>query len=237
MIKILHRVNNLDELQKIDKSYGVEVDVHAYGRKLIVHHNAFEVGPDLSDWLSVCGQRLVILNIKEEGIESRVRDMALKFGIKNFMLLDLSFPALVKMSNKGESRIAIRVSEYESVENALLIESKIDLYLSISNKPDFTKIGKKIQAKPKGFMTQVVQNIEQAQNLSDNLKGFSIIPIILFPSEKNEKSAKFLNLDLASYSQTFNEFVKRVHEITEDVLITSPNDFKGLDKFLEKQII
>jgi hypothetical protein len=126
VIKILHRVNNLDELQKIDKSYGVEVDVHAYGRKLIVHHNAFEVGPDLSDWLSVCGQRLVILNIKEEGIESRVRDMALKFGVKDFMLLDLSFPTLIKMSSKGESRIAIRVSEYESVENALLLESKID---------------------------------------------------------------------------------------------------------------
>ncbi len=86
-------------------------------------------------------------------------------------------------------------------------------------------------------MTQVVQNIEQAQNLSDNLKGFSIIPIILFPSEKNEKSAKFLNLDLASYSQTFDEFVKRVHEITGDVLITSPNDFNGLNKFLEKQVI
>lgn len=117
------------------------------------------------------------------------------------------------------------------------IESKIDLYLSISNKPDFTKIEKKIKAKPKGFMTQVVQNTEQAKNLSDNLKGFSIIPIILFPSEKNEKSAKFLNLDLASYSQTFDEFVKRVHEITGDVLITSPNDFNGLNKFLEKQVI
>jgi homocysteine S-methyltransferase len=117
------------------------------------------------------------------------------------------------------------------------IDSKIDLYLSISNKPDFTKIGKKIQAQPKGFMTQVVQNIEQVQNLSDNLKGFSIIPIILFPSEKNEKSAKFLNLDLASYSQTFDEFVKRVHGITGDVLLTSPNDFNGLNKFLEKQVI
>tara|TARA_B100001559_G_C16473710_1_gene610306 strand:+ start:1076 stop:1663 length:588 start_codon:yes stop_codon:yes gene_type:complete len=126
MIKIIHRVNNLDELKKIDKSYGVEVDIHAYGEKLIVNHSSFEDGPKLSDWLLICGDRLVILNIKEEGIESRVRDMALEFGIKNFMLLDLSFPALVKMSNEGESRIAIRVSEYESVEKALLFESKID---------------------------------------------------------------------------------------------------------------
>lgn len=113
-------------------------------------------------------------------------------------------------------------------------DSKIDLYLSISNKPNFSKIGKKIQARPKGFMTQVVQNIEQVQNLSDNLKGFSVIPIVLFPSEKNEKSAEFLNLDLVAYSQGFDEFVKKIHAITGDVLITSPSDFSGLDKFLGK---
>jgi len=114
------------------------------------------------------------------------------------------------------------------------LNSKIDLYLSISNKPNFSKIGKKIESKPKGFMTQVVQNIEQVQNLSDNLKGFLVIPIILFPSEKNEKSAKFLNLDLTSYSQGFEEFVKKVRDITGDVLITSPSDFHGLNEFLEK---
>ena len=34
-------------------------------------------------------------------------------------------------------------------------DSKIDLYLSISNKPNFAKIEKKIKAGPKGFMTQV----------------------------------------------------------------------------------
>ena len=113
-------------------------------------------------------------------------------------------------------------------------DSKIDLYLSMSNKPNFSKIGKKIEARPKGFMTQVVQNIEQVQNLSENLKGFSVIPIILFPSEKNEKSAKFLNLDLAEYSKGFDEFVKKIHAITGDVLITSPSDFSGLNGFLEK---
>ncbi len=45
------------------------------------------------------------------------------------------------------------------------IDSKIDLYLSISNKPNFSKIIKKLEANPKGFMTQVVQNLEQVQNL------------------------------------------------------------------------
>ena len=113
-------------------------------------------------------------------------------------------------------------------------DSKIDLYLSISNKPDFTKIGKKLNTKPKGFMTQVVQNVQQVQNLAENLKEFSVIPIILFPSEKNAKSAKFLNLEISSYSQEFEKFVKEIHSITGDVLITSPSDFEGLSKFLEE---
>ncbi|MBT8172457.1 MAG: 5,10-methenyltetrahydrofolate synthetase [Nitrosopumilus sp.] len=114
------------------------------------------------------------------------------------------------------------------------IDSKIDLYLSISNKPNFSKIGKKLESNPKGFMTQVIQNIEQVQNLSNNLKGFSIIPILLYPSPKNEKSAKFLNLDLESYSQEFEELLDKTHEITGDVLITSPSDFNGLNEFLNK---
>ena len=82
-------------------------------------------------------------------------------------------------------------------------------------------------------MTQVVQNVQQVQNLSDNLKQFSIIPIILFPSEKNQKSADFLGLDLTEYSKEFDKFVKETHKITKDILLTSPNDFNGLKKYLE----
>lgn len=114
------------------------------------------------------------------------------------------------------------------------VDSKIDLYLSISNNPNFLKIGKKLEANPKGFMTQVIQNIEQVQALSENLKGFSIIPILLYPSLKNEKSAKFLNLDLTSYAQKFEELLEKTQDITGDVLLTSPNDFNSLREFLEK---
>ena len=117
------------------------------------------------------------------------------------------------------------------------IDSKIDLYLSISNKPDFSKIGKKISAKPKGFMTQVIQNIDQVKTLSENLKEYSIIPIVLYPSDKNEKSAKFLNLNLDQYRENFGEFLSQVHQTTGDVLITSPSDFSGLNEFLEKNQI
>jgi homocysteine S-methyltransferase len=117
------------------------------------------------------------------------------------------------------------------------VDSKIDLYLSISNKPNFSKIEKKLKANPKGFMTQVIQTVEQVQTLSDNLKGYSLIPIVLYPSEKNQVSAKFLNLDLAKYRENFDEFLKQIQKITGDVLITSPSDFSGLKNFLETKSV
>ena len=113
-------------------------------------------------------------------------------------------------------------------------DSKIDLYLSIPNNPNFSKITKKVDAKPKGFITQVIQNTDQVQRLADNLKEFSLIPIVLFPSEKNQKSADFLNLDLTEYRDSFAEFLDKIKSITGDVLITSPSDFTGLKEFLEK---
>ncbi len=117
------------------------------------------------------------------------------------------------------------------------VDSKIDLFLSISNKPDFSKIQKKLDANPKGFITQVVDNVEQVKTLVDNLKEYSIIPIVLFPSEKNEPSAKFLDLNLDTYRKNFGEFVNQIHQIAGDVLITSPSDFLGLNQFLEKRSV
>ena len=113
------------------------------------------------------------------------------------------------------------------------MSTKINLYLSVPNNPNFEKLVKKIDSKPKGFITQVVQSAEQVQNLRDKLPEFTIIPIILFPSEKNLKSAKFLNIDFATYENDFENFAKIIHDITGDILVTSPNDFHGLRKFLE----
>lgn len=163
----------------------------------------------------------------EKEISEYVND-CIEIGFSGILIL-MGDPSQIGIPDSGQlpSATLKRLREEK-------IDSKIDLFLSISNKPDFTKIGKKLEAKPKGFMTQVIQNISQVQTLVDNLKGFSIIPIILFPSEKNEKSAKFLNLNFRSYDQNFEEFVRKIHDITGDVLITSPSDFTGLNSFLQK---
>lgn len=113
---------------------------------------------------------------------------------------------------------------------------KIDLYLSISGNPNFDKIHKKIEAQPKGFVTQVVSSIDQVTKIVDKLKpqGFRIIPCVLLASELNQKSAQMLNLDWSGYSKNMIGFVKEVHRIAGDVLLSSPNDFNGAMQVLNK---
>ena len=155
-------------------------------------------------------------------------DSCISIGFSGILIL-MGDPSQTGKKDSGQipSATAKRLKEQG-------VNAKIDLYLSISNKPNFTKIRKKVDAGPKGFITQVIQNISQVQDLTENLKEFSIIPILLYPSPKNEKSAKFLNLDLTIYSQGFEELLRKTHEITGDVLLTSPSDFGGLNEFLEK---
>jgi len=115
-------------------------------------------------------------------------------------------------------------------------DKKMDIFLSLPNNPDFNKIQKKIEAEPTGFITQVIHSIEEVSRISDKLKpgGFKIIPCVLLPSEKNVKSAQFLKLDWSDYKENTLDFINEIHEITGDVLITSPNDFTYAKEILSK---
>lgn len=108
----------------------------------------------------------------------------------------------------------------------------LDFFLSIPTEPDYTKIQKKIEAQPTGFVTQVIQSPEQVFNLVDKLKpqGFKVIPCVMIPSEKNAKSAEMVGIDFAKYQDNLIEFLSEILNSAGDILITSPNDFKsGLD--------
>ena len=113
---------------------------------------------------------------------------------------------------------------------------KIILYLSLPSKPNFEKISKKINSNPNGFVTQVVHDVSQVKRLYDylNPKNFKIIPCLLFPSPKNSHSAEFLKLDWSNYENNFSSFVLEIESITGDILLTSPNDFKGALDFLTR---
>jgi homocysteine S-methyltransferase len=115
-------------------------------------------------------------------------------------------------------------------------DQKIHLYLSLPSKPNFEKISKKVNSKPKGFVTQVIHDVSQVERISDYLKpkNFELIPCVLYPSSKNNRSAEFLNLDWSNYESDFSSFIHEIENVTGDVLLTSPNDFKGALDFLTR---
>ncbi|MDR6676683.1 phosphatidylinositol-specific phospholipase C/glycerophosphodiester phosphodiesterase family protein [Pseudomonas oryzihabitans] len=123
---ISHRRNTIKELLAVDPKYGVEVDIRSLGDRLIIHHDPYTPGEDFEDWIDVYEHGTLILNVKEEGLESRLISLMNSKGISDYFFLDQSFPFLIKWSKAGESRCAVRVSEFESVETALTLAGKVD---------------------------------------------------------------------------------------------------------------
>ncbi|MBT6472144.1 MAG: hypothetical protein HOK52_12925, partial [Candidatus Marinimicrobia bacterium] len=102
MHRILHRVNTKGALLKTPKELGVEVDIRSKGNQLIMHHDPFQDGEDFEDWLGVYEHGILILNVKEEGLEGRLIELMSKYNIDDYFFLDQSFPFLVKTSNDKE---------------------------------------------------------------------------------------------------------------------------------------
>lgn len=123
---IAHRRNTIPELQDTDPKYGIEVDIRSRGTDLIIHHDPFEDGALFDQWLDHFQHGTLILNIKEEGLETCLLERMKLRGIEDFFFLDQSFPFLVKTSRFGESRCAVRVSEFESIDTALTLAGKVE---------------------------------------------------------------------------------------------------------------
>ena len=47
---IIHRVNTLDFLKKIPHKYGVEIDIRAYNKQLVLTHDNFKKGLPLKKY-------------------------------------------------------------------------------------------------------------------------------------------------------------------------------------------
>ena len=173
----------------------------------------------------------------------RVRDRnqtAITQTLCDAILLNLNGVLILKgdPTPTGPKHSGLVPSEVVKQFNEQGFNKKIDLYLSISSNPDFEKIHKKIEAQPKGFVTQVVRSIDQVTKIVDKLKpqGFKIIPCVLLASDLNQKSAKMLNLDWSNYRKDVVGFVREVNKIAGNVLLSSPNDFNEAVKVLKSLI-
>lgn len=123
---IMHRRNAIEELRATSPEYGVEVDIRSKGDELIIHHDPFQEGDRFADWIECYRHGVLILNVKEEGLEQRLLAEMAAHGVKDFFFLDQSFPFLLKTARTGERRCAVRFSEYESIDTVLSVAPLID---------------------------------------------------------------------------------------------------------------
>ncbi|NQY41812.1 MAG: hypothetical protein HRT87_00455 [Legionellales bacterium] len=141
MVNIIsHRINTIKELNKVDFSYGIEVDIRYHNNDLILHHDPFghhDSKPVLFEDLLIeylkNHKGTIILNVKTEGIELQCINLMRKYNYSNWFFLDLSMPYFVIYANKaslGEidgfspDNLAVRFSEFEPIEYALAFKDK-----------------------------------------------------------------------------------------------------------------
>lgn len=115
---IIHRVNKISGLKEIPSSYGVEIDIRAFGSKLILNHEPFESGDSFEDYLAEYNKGTIVLNIKEAGIENEVLRLVREAQIKSYFLLDVEYPYILQNDPSNSLLdIAVRFSEQETIQN------------------------------------------------------------------------------------------------------------------------
>ena len=126
MILVSHRRNLIEELKNTPKKFGVEVDIRTRGKDLIINHDPYKEGELFKEWLEFYDHSLLILNVKEDGLEEELLDLLDKKEIKNYFFLDQAMPSLIKYALLGERKCAIRISEFESLETVNNFAGKLD---------------------------------------------------------------------------------------------------------------
>jgi hypothetical protein len=123
---VIHRVNTVSRLGDVPPRFGAEIDVRADGSRLYLSHDPFVPGESLIDFLDAYHHGLLVLNIKEAGIEAEVLRLVREHGIREYFLLDVEFPYLYRASRQGERHIAVRYSEDEPIELAERYSGRVD---------------------------------------------------------------------------------------------------------------
>ena len=141
---ICHRINNSYDLSKVESNYGVEIDLRDDNDKVIISHDPFTKGENFDNYLETFvtnhQKNLIILNVKSERIEYRILELLNKYKIDNYFFLDCSFPMIYQLNKIGEKNIAIRYSEFESIENVIIVKDMVKwVWVDCFNKFPLTK--------------------------------------------------------------------------------------------------
>ena len=134
MIIIKHRVNSIKELVNTSKDFGVEIDLRSNNKNIYLHHDPFKKGELLIKWIKYFKHKLIVLNVKEEGLEKKIIKILKRYRIKNYFFHDQSFSSLLK--NMNITKVSIRFSEYEELKKTNFLFKSIK-WLWVDNFTEF----------------------------------------------------------------------------------------------------
>ncbi len=105
---IRHRVNSTSQLTEINPREGVEIDLRSDVNNpgaLHLAHDPWVRGENFEEWLQTFKrigiQGPLVLNTKEDMLETKVMSLLSDFGITNYFFIDTPLPTLVKQAQAG----------------------------------------------------------------------------------------------------------------------------------------
>ena len=182
MIIIKHRVNNSIELDRVSQDFGVEIDLRSNSKGIYLHHDPFKKGERFENWIKKFNHKLIVLNVKEEGLEDKILKILRKNNIRNFFFHDQTFSTMLK--NMKKTKVSVRFSEYEGLKKIKELFKKI-IWLWLDN---FNEI--KLDKSFYNFLKNMNVKICIVSPELVNKKRLSEIKKITTFSKKNNKESK-----------------------------------------------
>jgi hypothetical protein len=97
---------------------------------------------------------------------------------------------------------------------------------------NLSSIQKKIDAKPRAFVTQSISSLSDLDDIIRIAKSnkIKVVACIMIPADKNLFSARKIGLDWTEYEKNPIDFVRQAGKAADEVTLTSPGSFNsGLD--------
>lgn len=122
---IAHRINTSEQLADISIQFGVELDLRDFGTELVLEHDPLKGGERFEDYLKNYRHNTMIVNVKSERVELKALELLKAHDITDFFFLDSSFPMIINLSKQGETRNAIRYSEFEGMDTIFAVKDRV----------------------------------------------------------------------------------------------------------------
>ena len=122
---VVHRTNLINELLHVPLKQGCEIDIRSQDSKLILNHEPYLSGDNLVDYLDNYKHGLLVLNIKEAGIENNVLQLVRKRNISSFFYWMLSFLTYIEQAVRESVQQQLDFPKMNPLNQFIIIISQL----------------------------------------------------------------------------------------------------------------